>query len=742
MPDAPKSSPKKSGGVSTAQALLELQAILENATVGILFSRNRTLVQANPLCVQMFGYTMEEFIGLPGAALYPSEDAYLALGKEAGPVLSAGQSFRTEIQMRRKDGSLFWCRISAKSVDPAHPQKGTIWIMEDVTAQREREAQTRQALEEHGLIFDNAAVGIMFVRNRVVMRCNRKLEEIFGYGPGELIGKSARDLHVSDESFARFGGLAYEAFSRGQSFVAEVKSRCKDGSDRWMRSTGRMSKKTDEVVDIVWIIEDVTERREAEDALNRARDELEHRVEERTAELGAANAKLQAEVFERLQAEQRVWQIAHHDSLTGLPNRALLLDRIEQTLAAARRYGHRVGLMFLDLDRFKTINDTLGHAVGDELLKQVAQRLTRVVRAVDTVSRLGGDEFVVILHEIESADAPVMVAEKIIAALAPPVEIDGHQLRATPSIGIAVFPDDGTEAYALMKSADTAMYHAKARGRNTFEFFTPRMNEEAARFFELEQRLRVALANNELLLHYQPLVNLDRGCVCGMEALVRWKHPQQGMISPGEFIPVAEETGLILPIGEWVLREALRQNRVWQEEGYPMVPVSVNLSPRQFRQKNLVESVRAILAETGQPATLLELEITESSLMQDLEETRLKLEELAALGVRLAIDDFGTGYSSLNYLKRFPVHKLKVDQSFVRDLCDDRDDAAIVSAVIGLARSLEMDSLAEGVESDAQLAILLNLGCHLFQGYWFSKPLPPSEVVQIFHPKVLTEGGN
>ena len=844
------------------QTLLELRAILENATVGILFTRQRVLIQANPLCAQMFGYGADEMIGLPGRALYPSDEAYDALGRQAGPILAAGKPFQSEVEMRRQDGSTFWCRLSAKAVDPRQPAEGTIWIMEDVTVDRlmrdaleqssrelsaifetalagvavvrerkiircnhrveelfgygrgeligrstrlwyeteedyeaygahgygdiaagnihrreqafrrrdgtsfwgrisgsafdparpdagsvwlldditaEHEAaeKVRQALAEQEMIFDNAAVGILFVRNRIVVRCNRRLEEIFGYDAGELVGQSARVLHESDQAFRSLGERAATLFRRGDSFIEEVRNRRKDGRFFWVRVTGRKAPDAGEQFDVIWIFEDITEQREAEEALRRAHDELESRVLERTTELTAANSKLQKEIFERMQAEQRIWHLAHHDALTGLPNRTLLHDRLEQALGQAERYGHRVAVMFLDLDRFKSINDNLGHAVGDELLKQVANRLRGVVRAVDTVSRLGGDEFIVVLHEIGGPDDAVLVADKIIASLSQPVAILGHDLRATPSIGISVFPDDGNEVMQLMKSADTAMYHAKAGGRNTFQFFTPTMNEQASRFFQIEHRLRQAIEGGRLLLHYQPLVDLPSRSVCGLEALVRWQDPDHGVISPADFIPVAEETGLILPLGEWVLAAALRQNRRWQEAGLPLLPVSVNLSPRQFRQKGLVDVVRALLADTGQPARLLELEITVSTLVQDVDETLAKLQEFAAMGVRLAVDDFGTGYSSLNYLKRFPVHKLKIDQSFVRDLEVDRDDAAIVSAIIGLARNLGLDTLAEGVETDGQLAMLTNHGCRQFQGYFFSRPLAADQAQVLFSPPAL-----
>ncbi len=733
-------SAKNSEPADGEQALLELRAILENATVGILFSKNRLLVQANPLGAQMFGYAADELLGQPGRVLYPSDDAYEALGREAGPILGGGRSFQTEAQMRRKDGSTFRCRMSAKAVDPLHPNAGTIWIMEDVTAQYETEQRVRLALAEQEMIFDNAAVGIVFARNRRVQRCNRKLEEIFDWPAGELPGRPMRLLYPSEAAFADHGAETDEIMARDRDgvYVAEMQMKRKSGALFWVRATGRRANAAGSEFDIVWIFEDVSERRDAEEALRRARDELELRVSERTTELTAANLQLQKEIFERMQAEQRIWHVAHHDALTGLPNRALLHDRLEQALAQASRDDHRVGVMFLDLDRFKSINDTLGHAVGDGLLKHVAERLNGVVRAVDTVSRLGGDEFIVVLRQIAGSEDAVLVAEKIIAALAVPLRVQSHELRATPSIGISIYPDDGTQALQLMKNADTAMYHAKARGRNTFQFFAPHMNEEATRFFHLEQQLRRALDNDELLLHFQPLVNMTDRVVCGMEALVRWQHPEQGMVSPADFIPIAEETGMILPLGEWVLAEALRQNRRWQEAGYHLVPVSVNLSPRQFRQKGLVETVRRLLAETGQPARLLELEITESSFMQDVDEALEKLHELAAVGVQLAIDDFGTGFSSLNHLKRFPVHKLKIDQSFVRDLGIDWDDGAIVSVIVGLARALNLETVAEGVETVDQLEMLRNYGCDVFQGYYFSRPLAADQADLLFRPPILS----
>ena len=726
------------GGGTLSQTLLELRAILENATVGIIFTRQRLIVQANALAAEMWGYAADEMIGLPGEALNASREAYLALGEEVVPVLAAGDCYRSERQMRRKDGSLFWCRISAKAINPEYPGQGTIWIMEDVGEERAIREAFEQSTRELLGIFETTLIGIVVVRHRRVVRNNRRFEQLFGAAPGALIARPITDLIAEDDLDALVERF-YADLRYGRDHHSELRMRREDGSTFWVRISGRAFDVADPVAGSAWLIEDITQRRAAEHALLEANSEMERRVNARTAELAAANEKLQAEVFERMQTEQQIWHMAHHDALTGLPNRALLQDRLAQALHQASRRDNRVAVMFLDLDRFKSINDSLGHAVGDELLKQVAERLRGSVRSMDTVSRLGGDEFVVVLHDVGNADDVVMVAEKILASLAPPLQIENHSLHMTPSVGISVFPDDGTDAMQLMKNADTAMYHANAAGRNNFQFFAGHMNDAATRFFNLEQRLRRAIDRGELLLHYQPLVDLERRAVCGLEALVRWNDPENGMVSPGEFIPVAEETGLIVPLGEWVLREAMRQNRAWQEMGMPLIPVSVNLSPRQFRQRGLVEVVRTVLAETGQPARLLELEITEGSLMQDQEETLVRLRELAEMGVRLAIDDFGTGYSSLSYLKRFPVHKLKVDQSFVRDLCDDKEDAAIVAAIIALARTLGLDTLAEGVETDAQLAMLVQYGCRRFQGYYFSRPLAPDQTDCLFHLPALAE---
>jgi diguanylate cyclase (GGDEF)-like protein/PAS domain S-box-containing protein len=422
---------------------------------------------------------------------------------------------------------------------------------------------------------------------------------------------------------------------------------------------------------------------------------------------------------------------AEHDFLTGLPNRMLLNDRVNQAIAAAPRHNKKVAVLFLDLDGFKHINDSLGHPIGDKLLQSIAKRLVDCVRSSDTVSRQGGDEFVVLLSEMEQSEDAAISALRLLQAVAEAHTIDLHDLHVTTSIGVSVFPDDGKDAETLIKNADTAMYQAKENGRQSYQFFKPAMNVRAVERQSIEENLRRALERQEFALHYQPKIDLRTGKISGAEALIRWTHPVRGPVSPAQFIPVAEDCGLILPIGQWVLREACKQARAWVDAGLPLSSMAVNISSMEFRDDNFLESVFAALSETGLDPQSLELELTESVLMKRAESAASVLKTLRARGVQIAVDDFGTGYSSLSYLTKFPIDALKIDQSFVRQISSTPDDTTIVTAVISMGRSLKLRVVAEGVETRDELAFLQARQCDEAQGYYFSRPVLPQQFAKL-----------
>ncbi|MBI3779365.1 MAG: PAS domain S-box protein [Gammaproteobacteria bacterium] len=437
------------------------------------------------------------------------------------------------------------------------------------------------------------------------------------------------------------------------------------------------------------------------------------------------------DITERKRTEERLSYLAYYDALTSLPNRQLLNERLSWAMTEADSRDRLVAVMFLDLDRFKNINDTLGHDVGDALLKSVAERLKACVRPGDTISRLGGDEFTIVLANVAHVDDVARVAQKVLDQFIAPFRIAGRDLFASPSIGITLYPFDDNNTESLLKNADTAMYHAKSLGRNNFQFYTAELNARAARQLELETGMRRALEREEFVLHYQPLVDIQTGGIVGMEALLRWQHPQYGLVPPMEFIPLAEETGLIVPIGEWVLRTACAQIKAWHAAGFPTLHVAVNLSSKQLQQKNFAEVVKHALQETGLEPLYLDLELTESLLMQDMEAAEAVLKNLKAMGVMFSLDDFGTGYSSLSYLKRFPIDFLKIDRSFIKDIVHDRYGAGIVRAIIVMAHTLGIKVIAEGVETHEQLGFLREQGCNITQGYFCSKPLPVNDFTQL-----------
>ena len=707
------------------QAMIEVEAIITNASISILYTKRDAITRYNRGFAEMFGYDEREAFGMHASALYGGESEYLAIRQVAQPLLEQGKPFHAETEMARKGGARMWAQLIGYVVNPEDPEQGTIWMIDDRTVQKRDEESLRNALLENQAILDSAVLGIAVVEHGRTLHCNAKMEELFGCAPGAITGASVRSLYPDSAGWETARRETAANFSAGRVHMGEYElARC-DGSRFWGRLSGRPFDLADRSGRSVWMVDDVTAQREAAEAVRRARDELEVRVLERTAELAGANALLEGEIVERRQAEARVHHMAYHDSLTGLPNRALLSDRLDRAMLAAHRDGRKLAVLFIDLDRFKTINDSLGHLTGDHLLKEVANRLCRVVRASDTVARLGGDEFVVLVPGVQAPEECSHVGEKIIEVLAAPFPFEGRSLHISPSIGICLYPDDGTDVATLMRHADAAMYHAKANGRNNYQFFTQRMNQVAAHHFELETNLRVALANHEFELFYQPITDTVTRRLHSLEVLLRWRRPGLGVVGPDDFIPILEENGLIVAVGEWVIRSACEQIVAWQRQGVRPVPLAVNLSARQFMHRGLLDSIRTILDDTGVDPALLEFEITETALMQHGPQTLEILHQLDGMGIQLSIDDFGTGYSSLAYLKRFPVRKIKIDRAFIREVEQSAEDQAIVAAIMALANSLQLSVVAEGVETEGQFALLRQYGCQYVQGYLFS---PPAEV--------------
>jgi diguanylate cyclase (GGDEF)-like protein/PAS domain S-box-containing protein len=555
----------------------------------------------------------------------------------------------------------------------------------------DREQQQRIAaikLEQAATVFEYSKEGIMVtdVNNKIVS-VNRSFVEITGYAAEEVIGQDPQILSSGLQP-PEFYDRMWAGIAETGSWQGEVWDRRKNGEVYPEALTIIRVKNSDGVI--------------------------------------VNHLAIFSDISERKLAQERIQQLAHYDVLTGLPNRVLFSDRLEQAIISAQRNHTKIALLFLDIDRFKQINDTLGHGVGDRLLQHVGQRLLSCVREQDTVSRQGGDEFIVVLSDAGSAGAE-LVAQKILQSIIQPYVIEQHDLRITASIGIAIFPDHAKDSESLIKYADVAMYQAKESGRNCYLSFHPDMNESSYERLKLETALRGALERDELRVYYQAQVNLQDGRIVGCEALVRWQHPELGMVYPEKFIPLAEETGLIVTINHWVLEQAIKQCRAWHDAGFKALTMSVNLSALQFRQHNLLQQVKGLLDKYELPPGVLDLELTEGILMQGVERTLATLHELSAMGVILSLDDFGTGYSSLSYLKRFPIQQLKIDQSFVRDVITDVSDATMVRTIILMAHSLKLDVIAEGVETQEQAAFLMQCGCERAQGYLFRRPVTAEE---------------
>ena len=614
----------------------------------------------------------------------PFEDVELLLA------LCAERELRKEVfGLRGADGKERWLEVNTSPLPAQESGPRLVATFSDITGRRRADENARLALAAirhsgDGILMTDAEHRIISVNPAFETITGFSADEALGKTPALLFGEAPDDIAM-DKARPALDSQGY--------WQGEVRSRRKNGDSY-----------------PIWL--GISAVRKADGMDGRPR----------------YYVHIFSDMTERKLAQQRIEFLAHHDPLTELPNRLLLRDRVTQAMARATRARTRAALLFLDLDRFKKINDSLGHPVGDALLKSVTERLQGCVRESDTISRQGGDEFIVVLSDVRDVEAVTRVADKIHQVMTQAFQIGAHSLITSFSIGVALFPDDGEDFDTLLKKADTAMYHAKEAGRNSHRFFTEQMNRQLVEHITLETRLRRALDNKEFVLHYQPQVDLKKQRVVGVEALLRWNSPEVGLVPPGKIMPVAEESGLIVHIGAWVLREACRQAKAWQNDGLPPMVMAVNLSASQFRRFDLLNTVIEALVLSELDAHYLELELTESILLQDTESMLNIVHRLKALGLKLSVDDFGTGYSSLAYLKRFAVDKLKIDQSFVRDLLTDPDDAAIVRAIIQMAHSLKLRTIAEGVESEELCKLLALFRCDEIQGYWLAPPMPGAEL--------------
>ncbi len=720
---APPGLPGRAVGPDVAEPL----RVLEQAGLGIALIQQRRIASCNQRFAELYGRQRPgELVGVYTRDLYANADDFHALGGVAYPVMAEGVPYRIELPQRKRNGDVFWARLTGTLFDPQDATRGTVWIVDDIDARKSAEAALATVREQHQLILDNVPVGVVFLRERCVTQCNRAFEQLLGWAPGELDGRSSREWYADDAQWQAAGERYRQALAQGLAFEDDLTLRHRDGHaiECEVRVQAIDAQQPD--AGSIWITLDITARKLAERALHDTRADLERQVRERTEALKRTVQALQQKVSEGKQAEARIQRLAHYDPLTGLPNRTLLEERAQVAFAHARRTRGSAALMFLDLDHFKSVNDSLGHRVGDAVLIELAQRLRRVVREQDTVSRLGGDEFVLLLPDTDAAGA-AEVAQRVLAVAQVPFTVEGHELTVTPSAGIALAPGDGEDLGALSRAADTAMYQAKAEGRNTWRFYTAKLQAQSDRALLLSNALRRAIEREQLSLVYQPQMDLRSGRITGAEALLRWQHPELGAVSPVEFIPLAESTGQILPIGQWVLREAATQLAAWDREGLPPLTVAVNVSSVQLRQNDFPAQLRRTIESAGVGIERIEVELTEGAAMQDPQAAIAVMNALYEGGTELSIDDFGTGYSSLAYLKNFPVGKLKIDRSFVRDIGSDAGDNAIVEAIIRMASSLGMRTVAEGVETQAQFDFLRERGCDGMQGYLFSKPLSAAE---------------
>jgi len=636
-------------------------------------------IEVNQAAERHYGWSRREFLAMTIADIRPPDE--LPRMREVLDTLGPRNEGRV-FRHKKKDGTVFEAEVTSFEFESAG-RRARLVIAVDVTERRNAERLLRESEQRYRLLFERNLAGVF--RTTIdgrVLECNEALARTFGYdSPADLLAQSADSVYEHAEERHRLMSRVRE---QGTLSNVEVRMRRRDGTP-------------------IWVLENITL--------------LEGDVLEGTI----------IDITDRKTAQEQMEYQAYHDVLTGLPNRLLFRDRIGVALAHARRHRTAAAVMFLDLDQFKIVNDSLGHTIGDALLQAVAARLVASVRGHDTVARMGGDEFTVLLSDVADSSNAATVAQKILESVSYPMMVDGHELFVTTSLGIALYPDDGGDAETLLKNADRAMYHAKEQGRNNFQFASVAALEATTGRLSLERSLHHAFDRQEFVVHYQPMINVATGATIGAEALIRWNHPEQGQMLPDDFIGVAEECGLIHPMGEWVLRTACAQMKRWHDAGRGDLRLAVNLSPRQFQQHNLASMIEDVLRETEYPGELLDIEITESTAMQHAEMSLAIMSRLKEMGIRISIDDFGTGYSSLSYLKRFPIDTVKIDQNFVHDLGSGSSGGAIISAVISMARALNLNVVAEGVENQEQLDFLRRENCEAIQGFYCSAPLPAAE---------------
>jgi diguanylate cyclase (GGDEF)-like protein/PAS domain S-box-containing protein len=674
-------------GLGSQEELRRFRMALDSSidAVYLIDREQMRFIDVNETAIATLGYSYEELLQIGPQDLKPDAGELQRINRRFDEVIqSESKTGMIQTVHQRKDG----LRIPVEVYLRAFQSEGRqllVAVVRDITARLHAEAELRESEQRFRVAFNQAAVGLAHVApdGRWLM-VNQKLCEIVGYTQKEMLNMRYQELTHPDDLLLdiELGKrmLAGEVHEQSR----EKRYRHKDGRYIWVNLTSSL----------VW------------DSTGKPK----------------YYSTVVEDISRRKQVEGELLHLANHDVLTGLPNRSLLLDRLSQAIAFANRLGDEVAVLLIDLDRFKNVNDSLGHDVGDRIITEISLRLLSRVREGDTVARWGGDEFVVVLGDVTHEDAVANFAQKLLETLSQPLTIGEHELYPAGSIGISLYPKDGDDPNALLKNADTAMYRAKEAGRNNFQFYAHEMNARALDRLKLDGGLRRALLRDEFILHYQPQMDIRSGEIVGVEALLRWRPPGQPVIYPGDFIPVAEETGLIVQIGEWVLRSACAQLKSWENAGLcGGMRMAVNLSARQFKQHNIVDMVSRVLRETGCDPSRLELEITESVIMDDPEAAVATLKQLGDMGVSLAIDDFGTGYSSLSYLKRFPLDALKIDRSFVRDITTDSDDAAIAKAVIALAHSMKLIVIAEGVETQEQLQFLREQQCDQMQGYFLSR---------------------